>query len=304
MEKRALRSPEELASYLLQEPRYPDLSHTIGTMEHRQKLVQTWGIPEGSKVLEIGCGQGDCTIVLADAVGRSGHVVGVDQCPPDYGTPPVGAGQKHLLSSPLGGQLEFIFSSGSEYLATTTKTFDYIVICHTVWYFPDPTTLCNTLKAASKYAASHGNTKLLIAEYGLAITEPCTAPHVLTALAVSTLESVRGSNEMRYMGWTPTPAQATAIAGKAGWKLAAQSSVTPPMRQRFAWREMTMVVRERYGFEKLVNELPVAERMKSTILAIRDAVMESTEKLEGKMDALRDMDVWVASFELTAGDDA
>ena len=54
-------------------------------MDHRLDLVSFWGITPGSRVLEIGCGQGDCTIVLADAVGESGHVNAVDPGAPDYG---------------------------------------------------------------------------------------------------------------------------------------------------------------------------------------------------------------------------
>lgn len=54
-------------------------------MDHRLALVAFWGIAPGSRVLEIGCGQGDCTIVLADAVGDEGHVDAVDPGVPDYG---------------------------------------------------------------------------------------------------------------------------------------------------------------------------------------------------------------------------
>lgn len=42
--------------------------------EHRVNIVKSWNIPPGSRVLKIGPGQGDCTIVLATAVGESGHV--------------------------------------------------------------------------------------------------------------------------------------------------------------------------------------------------------------------------------------
>lgn len=45
---------------------------------HRLALLQHWNIPPGSKVLELGCGQGDCTSVLANAVGEQGSVVAVD----------------------------------------------------------------------------------------------------------------------------------------------------------------------------------------------------------------------------------
>ena len=55
--------------------------------EHRANIVKSWNIPPGSRVLEIGPGQGDCTIVLATAVGESGHVDAVDPAPLNYGMP-------------------------------------------------------------------------------------------------------------------------------------------------------------------------------------------------------------------------
>ena len=52
---------------------------------HRLDLLHHCNIPKGSKVLEIGCGQGDSTTVLADAVGKQGSVVAVDPADLDYG---------------------------------------------------------------------------------------------------------------------------------------------------------------------------------------------------------------------------
>lgn len=40
--------------------------------EHRIKLVDFWRVKKGDRVLEVGCGQGDTTAVLANAVGASG----------------------------------------------------------------------------------------------------------------------------------------------------------------------------------------------------------------------------------------
>jgi predicted methyltransferase len=52
---------------------------------HRRALVSFWDIKPGSRVLELGGGQGDCTIVLAEAVGETGHVDAVDPGAADYG---------------------------------------------------------------------------------------------------------------------------------------------------------------------------------------------------------------------------
>ena len=54
-------------------------------IEQRAQLVTKWDIKPGEKVLEIGCGQGDCTVVLATAVGDEGSVTAVDPAELDYG---------------------------------------------------------------------------------------------------------------------------------------------------------------------------------------------------------------------------
>ena len=56
-----------------------------GQIQHRIDLIEIWEIQPGERVLEIGCGQGDCTVTLAHAVGEGGHVTAVDPAPLDYG---------------------------------------------------------------------------------------------------------------------------------------------------------------------------------------------------------------------------
>jgi len=48
-------------------------------------IVSGWDIPRGGKISEIGCGQVDCTAVLAELVGPEGHVTAIDPGPSDYG---------------------------------------------------------------------------------------------------------------------------------------------------------------------------------------------------------------------------
>ena len=64
----------------------PHFSVVRSQIEQRAQLVNFWGIGKGEKVLEIGCGQGDCTAVLAAAVGEEGSVTAIDPASLDYGT--------------------------------------------------------------------------------------------------------------------------------------------------------------------------------------------------------------------------
>jgi len=72
-----------IARLSLHKPAHFSIQHS--QTRHRLERVQDWNIPRGSTVLEIGCGQGDCTTVLAHVVGEQGKVVAVDPAGLDYG---------------------------------------------------------------------------------------------------------------------------------------------------------------------------------------------------------------------------
>ncbi|SJL14911.1 uncharacterized protein ARMOST_18387 [Armillaria ostoyae] len=74
----------------------------LESTEHRLAILSKWDIPKGSKVLELGCGQGDCTAVLAELVGPNGHVTAVDPGSLDYGSPyTLGQAQNNIFPLPL-----------------------------------------------------------------------------------------------------------------------------------------------------------------------------------------------------------
>ena len=77
--------------------------------QHRIALLNLWGsgaIFPGARVLELGCGQGTCTAVLAVAVGSEGWVDGVDPGSPDYGAPwTLAQAQAHLSKGSWGAGL-------------------------------------------------------------------------------------------------------------------------------------------------------------------------------------------------------
>lgn len=74
----------KLAESYLHNPSCRD-SIVVPQFQHRLSLASHWHILPGSQVLELGCGQGETTLVLAHLVGPTGGVIAVDPAPPDYG---------------------------------------------------------------------------------------------------------------------------------------------------------------------------------------------------------------------------
>jgi SAM-dependent methyltransferase len=126
-------TPEELARHMAAYDQYADVQ--IAQTRFRMELVKQWQIAAGSRVLEIGCGQGDMTAVLADAVGPDGYVTAVDIADPAYGAPiTLGQSARHLLATPLGRRIDFRFNYDLLTYSFPADTFDYVVLAHCSWY--------------------------------------------------------------------------------------------------------------------------------------------------------------------------
>jgi SAM-dependent methyltransferase len=88
--------------------------------------------------LEIGCGQGDTTAVLANMVGAQGRIVAVDLADPSYGAPStLGQAARKITASPLGDRIEYHFNFDvlAAENAFPEDAFDAIVLAHCTWYF-------------------------------------------------------------------------------------------------------------------------------------------------------------------------
>lgn len=114
---------------------------------HRLKLIDIWQIAPGSRVLEIGCGQGDTTAALAETVGENGFVHAIDIASGDYGAPfTLAQAREQLLSSPLGSRIRMDFECSVFDLPEDTPVFDYAVLSHCLWYFASRDELLTVLK--------------------------------------------------------------------------------------------------------------------------------------------------------------
>lgn len=128
-----MEKAEKLITYM----KLADNSETIQLKQirHRQRLVKAFSIKEGETVLEIGCGQGDTTVVLADAVGPEGFIDAVDIADGNYGAPlTLKEATDYILQSNIGSRINFQFETNITKQAAN-KFYDIAVLSHSLFYF-------------------------------------------------------------------------------------------------------------------------------------------------------------------------
>ncbi|GLA69658.1 hypothetical protein AtubIFM55763_010175 [Aspergillus tubingensis] len=158
--------------------------------QHRLALTQTWDIAQGSRVLDIGCGQGESSLVLALINGSHGQITAIDTAPPDYGGPyTVEQSQKHIQASTLGQRIQFLRTDTAGLLSQPTSTvkFDAAVLCHSLWYFPDRASIAQVFQLLADAKVRY----LCLAEYGFRASRPAQVPHILAARAQAQYHSLR-----------------------------------------------------------------------------------------------------------------
>lgn len=205
---------------------------------HRLKLAEFWGIRKGDRILEIGCGQGDTTAVLAYLTGESGFVHGIDIASPHYGAPlTLGAAAERLTQSPLGGRIQIDFETDmlSPLMDFEENSFDIIVLSHCSWYFES----AEQLGAVLQKARAWGH-RLCFAEWDPRITHPEQYPHLLAVLVQAQYEVFK-KNSSSNVRTLFTPGQIKGIAEQSGWSVSGEKTVYSPQLQDGHWEvDMTL----------------------------------------------------------------
>ncbi|KAL7787442.1 S-adenosyl-L-methionine-dependent methyltransferase [Trichoderma ceciliae] len=278
-----------IAKYHIISPDFPGhLNLEIGQAEHRIKLINFWRLAPGSRVLEIGCGQGTTTAVLAEAVGPTGHVDAIDPGRPDYGSPwTLAQAQEHLSSGPIGDRISWHFADPIDYLAKNAdKSWDYVVFAHCIWYFESPAILTKMLGALRGRAKS-----LLIAEYALKATQKNAVPHVLASVARATLEAHNKASEANIRCLS-SPGAITDAANENSWTFDEETIVMPGEGLLDgSWETGTV---KSPNFLKEIEQKVEDPKVRALLRSARDGVLGLLETLEVKRTWT--MDVWVATF--------
>lgn len=263
---------------------------------HRLELLKHWNISPGSKVLELGCGQGDCTTVLACAVGEQGKVVAVDPADLTYGAPyTLGQAQEHISQGLLGQRITWIQQAPLEYLSSLpppssedNKPFDAAVLAHSLWYFASPSLILDTFRALKQQSK-----RLLLAEWSLTATHPSAQPHVLAVLAQAALECRKEESESNVRTIL-APKRMAELAMAAGWTLESESRVQCGDELLDGQWEVGACLSR--SFEEEVEKHVRDEREKGAVLGMRDACESSLDVVPEGRKGVRGMDVWLASF--------
>ncbi|WP_458120066.1 class I SAM-dependent methyltransferase [Paenibacillus sp. Z6-24] len=237
---------------------------------HRLNLVDFWDIPPGSKVLEIGCGQGDTTAVLAHRVGRDGLVYGIDIASPNYGSPvTVGDSAKFLLKSKLGFQTRMEY--GVDLLSPETDfpaaTFSHIVLSHASWYLNSNEELTAILRKIHKWGK-----KLCFAEWDTQIQNMHQFPHLLSVLIQAKYECFKESSSANVRTLF-TPQDIRDAAAEAGWVIRREQVIAANDLQDGQWETETVLRdygRELDELEHLPDKLKMLIR--SEVRLLEDSV--------------------------------
>ena len=239
---------------------------------HRLKLIQFWGIKEGSRVLEIGCGQGDTTAALAYVVGEKGFIHGVDIASSDYGGPiTLGESARYLRNSKLGQQLEIEFdvdvlSTDVDYPA---DSFDYLVFSHCSWYLKSFEELEAILTKIRPWGKA-----LCFAEWDPQIKTIEQYPHFLAVHIQSQYEIFKESS-LSNVRTLFTPMDLRRIAESAGWTITNEHSIDSPELQDGEW-EIDITLNEYKEEIKTLTHLP--KKLVSLIQSEFSLLEEAREK--------------------------
>lgn len=200
--------------------------------EHRRKIVSSWGDLRGQKVLEIGCGQGDMTAILAEAVGPRGSVLAIDQANRDYGSPlTLGQATDILKASPLGERVQFRFNCDllEPGIGYEEGVFDSAVLALCSWYFASVDQLVATLRRIKPWTR-----QLLLAEWEIVPRSMDQVAHFVAVLMQGQTETFNPSSVANVR--TPLSRQQMhSVLQSAGWTLSQETVIKAEEMQDADW---------------------------------------------------------------------
>lgn len=113
-------------------PKFIRFKHILvgGLTQHSEAIFPSLNIQKGDRVLDVGCGFGDTTIKLAELVGPSGEVVGIDCCDVFLSYARKDAADRGIKN--------VSFVRGDAEIALPTNQFDFVFARFGTMFFANP----------------------------------------------------------------------------------------------------------------------------------------------------------------------
>lgn len=113
-------------------PKFIRFKHILvgGLAQHSEAIFPSLNIQKGDRVLDVGCGFGDTTIKLAELVGPSGEVVGIDCCDVFLSYARKDAADRGIKN--------VSFVRGDAEIALPTNQFDFVFARFGTMFFANP----------------------------------------------------------------------------------------------------------------------------------------------------------------------
>lgn len=204
-----------------------DRENVLEGFRHRLKICRAWDIPAGSQILDIGCGQGESSLILALLNGPDGLVTGIDNGPPEYGAPiTTGDARSFIEAAPLGRRIRFQMTEAPALLAgpaaasSSPPRFDAAVAMHSLWYFDSEAQVRALFAGLARARVG----RVYLAEYtGVAGAAPAQRAHQRAAEAQIRLHAARrppadAVHKPNVRAALP-PARLVGLAGQEGWRV-------------------------------------------------------------------------------------
>ena len=234
-------------------------------LRHRLALVETWAPQPGHHVLEVGCGQGDTTVALAEAVGPNGRVVAIDRgAATDGGSITMGQAHSEIKASPLGARVEFRLSTDlfDSVLDFPSKAFDLVVFPHCSWYMARAEALEESFRRVRPWAVHLG-----YAEWDLKPKSVDQTAHLLAILLQVHIRTIWADPPKGNIYSLISPDQAREMAESAGWQVVKETrtGTSMPLEDGKKWE----IYWANHMAEQLAatNDVTVTEYAKETVLA-------------------------------------
>ena len=197
--------------------------------------------------------------------------------------------QSYISNGRLGSRITWKQANPIAYLESDvdagTETYDVAVLAHSLWYFQSPTLVIQTLERLAKRVK-----RVCIAEWSL--SSDVAQSHILAVLTHAALEC-RKATSVSNIRTVLTPERIKTYAETAGLELESDVVFKPTSGILDGEWEVGAVLDG--GFTKDVEEYVKDEREKCMVLAMRDAVEASVQRVGGIKNVVP-MDVWCGVF--------